>query len=316
MLVSLHSLLSAESGCDDMTFFRVQIYCPVSETEALNRKLNIAWRDAGDNLSVPLSPSGHNPATFRGASGALNEPMIAALRELLPQHPGSCAFVSQDMGSPVREAICFSYNANVVAATDFDKCAALVGVQRIFETFEVNSPVDCSSLMLQTLVTPLAKVEDGQLIQCVAIPWLAILRELERDPAFLHNFSKHHRAFEEFLAATYERAGYAVTLTPQRGDRGRDVIAVKKGFGSVRILDQAKAYGPKHLVTHDDVRAMLGTLSTDANASKGIITTTSDFQPGILQGEEFRRFIPYRLELKNGTQLLDWLRQVKRDCGE
>lgn len=298
-----------------MTFLRVQIYCPISHAEALNRKLNVAWRDEGDNLSVPLSPSGHNPATFRGASGALNEPMIAALRVLLPQHPGSCAFVSQEMGAPVREAICFTYSEEVAVATDFDKCAALVGVKRIFEAFEVDSPPESSSLLLQAVVTPLARVEDGQLIQCVAIPWLAILRELERNPAFLHQFSKHHRAFEEFLAATYEHAGYTVTLTPQRGDQGRDVIAEKKGFGSVRILDQAKAYAPRHLVTHDDVRAMLGTLSTDSNASKGIITTTSDFQPGILQGEEFRRFMPYRLELKNGVQLLDWLRQVRESGG-
>lgn len=295
-----------------MTYLRVQIYCPISHVEALNRQLNVAWGDEGDNLSVPLSPDGHNPATFKGASGGLNEPMIAALRELLPQHAGSCAFVSQEMGTPVLEAICFAYNEKVAAATDFDKCAALIGVKRIFEAFEIESPLESSSLLLQSVVTPLAKVADGQLIQCVAIPWLAILRELERDPEFLHQFSQHHRAFEEFLAATYERAGYIVTLTPQRGDRGRDVIAEKKGFASVRILEQAKAYAPRHLVTHDDVRAMLGTLSADSNASKGIITTTSDFQPGILQGEEFRRFMPYRLELKNGVQLLDWLRQIKR----
>jgi len=75
-------------------------------------------------------------------------------------------------------------------------------------------------------------------------------------------------------------------------------------------LDQAKAYKPGHRVTHDDVRAMLGTLSTDANASKGVVTTTSDFQPGILLGDEFQRFMPYRLELKNGAQLAKWLSDI------
>jgi restriction system protein len=80
---------------------------------------------------------------------------------------------------------------------------------------------------------------------------------------------------------------------------------------TIRILDQAKAYKPGHLVTHDDVRAMLGTLATDSNASKGVITTTSDFQPGILSGDEFERFLPYRLELKNGQQLTQWLSSIK-----
>jgi restriction system protein len=51
-----------------------------------------------------------------------------------------------------------------------------------------------------------------------------------------------------------------VTLTPRSGDLGRDVIAVKRGLGTVRVIDQVKAYGPSHLVTADDVRALLGVL--------------------------------------------------------
>ena len=113
------------------------------------------------------------------------------------------------------------------------------------------------------------------------------------------------------MAGAYERAGYEVVLTPQRGDRGRDVIATKHGFGSVRILEQAKAYAPGHLVTHDDLRAMLGVLSIEQNAWKGIVTTTSGFQPNILKSDEFTRFMPYRLELKDGEQLVEWLKTVR-----
>jgi restriction system protein len=90
------------------------------------------------------------------------------------------------------------------------------------------------------------------------------------------------------------------------------VIATKKGFGSIRFLEQIKAYSPNYLVTHDDVRAMLGVLSTDANASKGLITTTSDFQPTIRSSPEFLRFIPHRLELKNGEELQLWLDKIAR----
>lgn len=294
-----------------MTFLRVQIFCPVGERQVLNRELNQAWGDEGDNLSVPLSSTGRNPAEFYGASGALNEPMIHALRELLHRHEGSCAFVSDTMGLPVHEAIGLPLTDAVRSATDFDKCATLLGQQRIFDAHEMDQGGSPISLLLQSVVTPIAKVADGQIVECLSVPWLAIMRELERDPKFLHQFSQHHRAFEEFLAASYERAGFTVTLTPQRGDRGRDVIAERKGLVSVRILDQAKAYAPNHLVTHDDVRAMLGTLATDQNSSKGVVTTTSDFQPGILGGDEFRRFMPYRLELKNGTQLQEWLRNIR-----
>ena len=149
---------------------------------------------------------------------------------------------------------------------------------------------------------------EGVLVRAVALPWQEIVEHLGRDPSFLAHFAQHPRKFEEFIAASYEKDGFKVTLTPQRGDGGRDVIAEKSGFGSIRFLEQTKAYSPGHLVTHDDIRAMLGVLTVDRNASKGLITTTSDFQPGILKPDsEFAPFLPHRLELKNGTDLLTWL---------
>ena len=96
-------------------------------------------------------------------------------------------------------------------------------------------------------------------------------------------------------------------LTPPSGDGGRDIIATSKGYGSIRILDQIKAYKPGHLVTADEVRSMLGTLSADTRASKGIITTTSDFAPRIEIDEGIAQFLPTRLELKPQDKLLDWL---------
>ncbi len=58
----------------------------------------------------------------------------------------------------------------------------------------------------------------------------------------------------------------------------RDVIAVKKGLGVFRVTDQVKAYRPTHLVTAEEVRALMGVLHAD-RASKGLLTTTSDFAP-------------------------------------
>lgn len=169
-------------------------------------------------------------------------------------------------------------------------------------------------LLLQAeLLTRGDGTHEGILVRAAALPWLEIMDELARDPAFLAHFAAQPRKFEEFIAASYDRAGFdEVTLTPQRGDGGRDVIAVKHGYGSIRFLEQTKAYSPGHLVTHDDIRAMLGVLSTDRNSSKGLITTTSDFQPGILkEGSEFAPFLPHRLELKNGSDLMTWLKEIR-----
>jgi len=88
------------------------------------------------------------------------------------------------------------------------------------------------------------------------------------------------RQFEELIAGAYEEEDCdEVILTPRSGDRGRDVIATSRLFGTVRILDQVKLY--RRVVEADDVRALHGVLGLDQGASKGVITTTSAFAPGV-----------------------------------
>lgn len=166
-------------------------------------------------------------------------------------------------------------------------------------------------ILLQAEIIQLGdSTDDGKLILAIKNVWQEIYQEIEKDPNFLFYFSKHPRKFEEFIAGSYQRDGWPqVELTPYSGDGGRDIIATRPGFCSVRILEQTKAYGPCHLVNHDDIRAMLGVLATDTNSSKAIITTTSNFQPNILNSDEFKRFIPHRLELINGEKLSKRLRQ-------
>jgi restriction system protein len=167
------------------------------------------------------------------------------------------------------------------------------------------------TILLQAEIITLGTAhEHGAIVAAALLPWQEIYDAIQRDPEFLFRFANNPRKFEEFIAGAYKNARWdEVILTPRSGDGGRDVIAIRKGFGSVRFLEQTKAYRPGHLVTHDDVRAMLGVLLTDANSSKALITTTSDFQPGILQSDEFRRFMPHRLELRNGKQLSAWLQE-------
>ncbi|MBZ5499541.1 MAG: restriction endonuclease [Acidobacteriia bacterium] len=152
--------------------------------------------------------------------------------------------------------------------------------------------------------------KEGQVVAGLAVPWFEIISQLERDPEFL--FKIPWRKLEEIIAGAYTRAGWPeVILTPRSGDRGRDVIATRPGVGSVRIIDQIKAYRQGYVVTADEVRSMLGVLSAEFNVSKGLITTTSRFAPGIDKDSGLNAFMPYRLELKNGDELRQWLLKLR-----
>jgi restriction system protein len=156
-------------------------------------------------------------------------------------------------------------------------------------------------------------ITEGVIIEAVGPAWFEILRQLERDPAFLYGFSQYSREFEELIAGAYKREGWAeVVLTPRSNDKGRDIIVSKPGFGSVRLIDQVKAYAPNHPVTAKDVDALLGVLMREQNVSKGIVTTTSRFAPGIEKDENIRRLMPYRLELRNGKDLCNWLSELSK----
>jgi len=173
-----------------------------------------------------------------------------------------------------------------------------------------SAPMGVPEILIQATVVLFGeKVSEGQLIAGVAIPWFEIITRMKQDPEFL--FKIDWRKLEEIIAGAYEREGWPeVILTPRSGDRGRDIIATRPGFGSLRIVDQIKAYNSGHLVSADEVRSMLGVLQTEANVSKGLVTTTARFAPGIERDDRLKAVIPYRLELKDGVQLQKWLVDV------
>lgn len=165
-------------------------------------------------------------------------------------------------------------------------------------------------LMMQAVVTLGESVTEGGVIEAVAIPWFAIVDAIRRDPALMHQID--WRKWEEMIAGAYKAAGYdIVTLTPRSGDKGRDIIATREDLGSIRIIEQVKAYAPGNLVPANDVRALMGVLSMDRNVSKGILTTTSDFAPGVYADQDIRSFMPNRLDLRPGPKLLQWLSQIR-----
>lgn len=174
-------------------------------------------------------------------------------------------------------------------------------------TATATATVAWPAVMLTAIVEARGVVPDGELIVTIGPAWDAILAALTTDPNALRQLDP--RQLEELIAASYERAGFEdVVLTPRSGDRGRDVIATRRGLYTVRILDQVKAYAPGNLVPADDVRALLGVLLRDPAASKGFVTTTSDFAPGC--ASEFAAEIPTRLELVNGPSLVKRLAAI------
>lgn len=175
----------------------------------------------------------------------------------------------------------------------------------------LNGAAQKASVVLSSLIIPEEKTAEGVLVRSVSTLWVEIVNQLGTDWALAYKIPPDK--WEEIVAGAFKKDNYdEVTLTPRSGDHGRDVIAVKRGFGCVKIIGSVKAYAPGNLVAYDDVRALLGVMSGEQNVSKGVITTTSDFPPKITDDPYIKPFLPTRLELVNGKQLLQWLTNLNR----
>jgi restriction system protein len=161
------------------------------------------------------------------------------------------------------------------------------------------------------VIIPERKTREGLLVKSASVVWTAIVEELKGDWSKAFQIPPH--VWEELIAGAFSKAGFEdVTLTPRSGDFGRDVIARTRGIGCIKVIGSVKAYKPGHLVKAEDVRALLGVLSGDPKASKGIVTTTSDFAPRVPKDPYIKPFLPTRLELLNGTRLREWLVEVSK----
>jgi restriction system protein len=188
---------------------------------------------------------------------------------------------------------CGSTNRSVQATGNADFGFVVAGEGRSFLG---------ETLLTQAVIVPGQKTHEGALIESVTSFWADLVRLFQQQPEMMYKIDPFK--LEELVAGMYEKRGYQVTLTPRSGDRGRDVIAVWPGFGTVRLIESVKRYGPGHRVPANDVRALAGVLMMDPRASKGIVTTTSEFAPRIEDDPLIKPFLPYRIELVNGTELL------------
>jgi len=176
------------------------------------------------------------------------------------------------------------------------------------EVVEPPLPLDPEILLQTAIILTGDTTQEGILVQGVAVAWEEIIRWLAQDPEFL--FKIGWRKLEELIAGAYERKGWSVILTPRSRDKGRDIIARRTDVGAICFYDQVNAYKPGHIVTANEVRAMFGVLGLHQNVSKALVTTTSQFAPGVF--DEFKPVMPNRLELKDRVPLLEWLQQIRR----
>jgi restriction system protein len=176
---------------------------------------------------------------------------------------------------------------------------------------ESNKP----EISVSSIVIPEHKGSEGTLIKSASVAWVQIVRELGNDWQNAYKIAPH--IWEEIIAGAYKQAGFdEVVLTARSGDHGRDIIATRQGVGCIKIIGSVKAYKPGHLVSYDDVRSLIGVMAGERDTSKGIITTTADFPPRIMSDPFIAPFVPYRLELMNGTQLHRWLKTLLSEIDE
>ena len=166
-------------------------------------------------------------------------------------------------------------------------------------------------LSVGTVIIPERKSTEGVLIRSTSAVWEEIVKRLEQD--WDEAFSIPDRIWEEIIAGAFVKEGYSeVVLTPRSGDYGRDVIARSKGVGCIKVIGSVKAYDRGKAVRQDDVRALLGVLQAEQDASKAIMTTTSRFAPRLKSDPFIKPYLPYRLELIDGGELQAWLVTLRR----
>jgi restriction system protein len=163
------------------------------------------------------------------------------------------------------------------------------------------------------VVDRIARIPEGHLIDVVMTPWLALYREINRDPGFMYRLTSLQ--LEELIAGAYKLAGFpSVTITPRSGDHGRDVIATSRDGYTVRVLDQAKKYAPDRTVGYEAIRAFIMVLDAD-RATRGYLTTTGVFPPNVLRDPFIAPRLGSTLELVDGANLTRRLAELAHGAG-
>lgn len=168
-------------------------------------------------------------------------------------------------------------------------------------------------ILTATILRPYGIVKEGALVRVAVPAWASLVELLQIDFEVLSTVSA--RQLEEIVAGAYDRVGFdRVVLTPRSGDHGRDIIAEKDGWGTVRVVVQVKSYNAKNLVSADEVRSLIGTYFMEPGATKAVLATTSDFAPRLRDAPNIAPLLGRELLLLNQRQLIERLVQTEYSC--
>lgn len=293
--------------------FGLCMFAPAIMAPAANRRFNTVFGDGRDNLSVPMVPvsSPHIIRYWAGNYSSASIDRTVSALDVLASVAGAVLLITERSVTATnkRRVIGLLENGMVrsegLGSHSFNNFSS-----EYLHVARAINPSNAIEGLSDFGVTISAEILGPDQNACLLLrtPWERIFQEIQDDPSSIYRFSTDPRAFEEFIADTYRLDDFDVELTPRSNDGGVDVIASKDGFGAIKILDQAKAFSEHRVVTANDVRAALGVLNMRLNASKMVITTTSEFAPGVYR--EFSDYTPSRLELRPGQKLIEWLKQV------
>lgn len=256
-------------------------------------------RDAGKRLKIARTRS-----FFRTATDAARALGIA----------GPTYLAHENGARPIRPDIAAFYARRFSISTDWllfgqgnpdDQWTDVVGD---FRKQATHVGLSISSLILpeSQLIVPKRRTAQGILLASTTKLLGEVVRVLSSDWSQAYQIPPDR--WEEIVAGAFEKDGYDhVTLTPRSRDLGRDVIAIKRGVGCIKVIGSVKAFAPDNLVPYDAVRALIGVMYAEQDTSKGLIATTSDFPPLVRRDRLIKQLLPTRLELMNGKELQRWL---------
>jgi hypothetical protein len=118
------------------------------------------------------------------------------------------------------------------------------------------------------------------------------------------------RTFEELVADLLSAEGWIVRLTPEIGDGGVDVFAVRVDpvVGPILTVWQAKRYAPHRKVGIATIRELI-TVREEHQASKAFVATTSTLTEGAITRIAQEDF---RLGAMQGPDLTSWVDRVSK----
>ncbi len=95
--------------------------------------------------------------------------------------------------------------AQIVVQHHRARTAFMTGESRPETPLPLRQAAEKAQLLLQAVVVPGERTDDGKIIEAVTIPWFDIIAMLERDPNVA--FEIPPEKWEEIIAGAYRRAG-------------------------------------------------------------------------------------------------------------